>query len=173
MTRIAGTIFGLATGLSFIRDWLTVNGRLDPHHPTSQHYWRQITILCRKWLPLVLRLWLPLAMFMIYLPLSNKITPAAWASLMASWGMSSTHFWATLLGTIGLVGTLLVTTGTMGRVASFLMVYPLGFDIATIGLTFWNGTATVAVIYLMLLGMGPLALWRPEEQFIEQRLGGE
>jgi hypothetical protein len=60
----------------------------------------------------------------------------------------------------------------MGRLWSFLLVFPIGFDMATIGLTLWNGTATAAVIYLVLLGMGPFALWQPEEQFINRRLGG-
>ena len=173
MTMIAGTIFGLATGLGFLRDWLTVNGRLQPHDLTFQKYWRQLGTFCRLWLPLSLRLWLPIAMLLIYLPLPSKFNPPAWATLMASWGMTGTAVWATVLGIMGIIGTILVVSGTLGRLASFLLVFPIGFDIATTGLTIWNGTATAAVIYLTLLGMGPLALWQPEERFIRQRLGGE
>jgi CDP-diacylglycerol--glycerol-3-phosphate 3-phosphatidyltransferase len=172
MTYIAGTIFGLATGLGFIRDWLTVNGRLDPTNPTFQKWWRQIGLLCQKWLPLGLRFILPATMLMIYLPLSNKLAPPAWASLMTTWGMSGTTFWAGTLGIIGITGAVLVTAGVMGRLWSFLLVFPIGFDMATTGLTLWNGTAIAAVIYLVLLGMGPLALWQPEEKFINRRLGG-
>ena len=172
LTMIAGTIFGLATGLGFLRDWWTVNGRLNPHNPTFQQYWRQLGRFCRIWLPLTLRLWLPLAMLMIYLPIANKFAPSAWATLMASWGMNGTAVWATVLGIIGIIGTGLLTTGTIGRIASLLLVFPIGFDMATIGLTPWNGTATFAAVYLMLLGMGKLAFWQPEEYFIQQRLGG-
>ncbi len=172
MTMIAGTIFGLATGLGFLRDWWTVDGRLNPHHPTFKNFWRRLGAFCRLWLPLILRLWLPLAMFMIYLPLTNKFAPPAWAALMASWGMSGTAVWAAVLGLMGIISTPLVVSGIMGRLAAFLLVYPIGFDMATVGLTLWNGTATAAVIYLMLLGMGQLSLWQPEERFIRQRLGG-
>ena len=172
MSYIAGTIFGLATGLGFIRDWLTVNGRLTPTNPTFQKWWQRLGLLCRNWLPLSLRLLLPLIMLMIYLPLPNKIAPPAWADLMVSWGMSSTFFWAGLLGITGIIGTAFVTAGVMGRLWSFLLVYPIGFDMAATGLTLWNGSATAAVIYLVLLGMGPLALWQPEERFIMKRLGG-
>ena len=171
MTMIAGTIFGLATGLGFIRDWLTVNGRLQPHHSQFKKYWRHLGQFCRLWLPLALRLWLPLTVLMIYRPLPNKVSPPAWASLMVSWGMNNTQFWATFLGIIGILATLLVIIGIMGRLAAFLLVYPIGFDMATAGLSFWNGTATAAAIYLMLLGMGALALWQPEERFIRERLG--
>jgi hypothetical protein len=52
------------------------------------------------------------------------------------------------------------------------MIYPIGFDMATTGLTLWNASATAAVIYLMVLGLGPFALWQPEERFIMKRLGG-
>ncbi|MCB8943836.1 MAG: CDP-alcohol phosphatidyltransferase family protein [Ardenticatenaceae bacterium] len=172
MTQIGGTILGLATGLGFVRDWWTVNGRLDPTNPTFQKHWRQIGHFCRLWLPLGLRLWLPLAVVMIYLPLPDKLTPPAWSALLASWGMGGTAVWATLLAIIGIIGTLLVVSGIMGRLAAFFLVFPIGFDMATIGLTLWNGTATAAVTYLMLLGMGRLALWQPEERFIRQRLGG-
>lgn len=173
MTYIAGTIFGLATGLGFIRDWLTVNGHLSPTNPTFQRWWQQLVLLCKNWLPLSLRLLLPITIIMIYAPFSNKVAPSMWADLMASWGMSGTVFWAGLLGITGIVGTLLVTAGVTGRLMSLLLVYPIGFDMATIGLTLWNGMATAAVIYLMLLGMGPFTLWQPEEQFIMKRLGGQ
>ena len=173
LTMIAGTIFGLATGLGFLRDWWTVNGRLNPHNPTFQKYWQQFGNLCRIWLPLSLRLWLPLAIFMIYLPIANKLAPSAWADLMTSWGMEGTAVWATVLGIIGIIGTFLVISGTIGRTASLLLIFPIGFDMATIGLTLWNGTATATVAYLTLLGMGKLALWQPEEYFIQSRLGGK
>jgi hypothetical protein len=59
----------------------------------------------------------------------------------------------------------------MGRVWALLLVFPIGFDMVTVGLNLVNGLANVAVIYLILLGTSPFSLWRPEEYFMRQRLG--
>jgi CDP-diacylglycerol--glycerol-3-phosphate 3-phosphatidyltransferase len=171
MTHISGTLIGLAVGLGFVRDWLTVSGRLDPTQPTFRYLWQRLGTLCIRWLPLLMRLIVPIAVLLIYRSLDNKLSPTAWADLMASWGMTHTAVWATVLSLIALIGTALTALGFMGRVWALLLVFPIGFDMVTVGLNVVNGLANVAVIYLILLGTSPFSLWRPEEYFMRQRLG--
>jgi CDP-diacylglycerol--glycerol-3-phosphate 3-phosphatidyltransferase len=178
MTRIAGTIFGLATGTGFLRDWWTVNGhlagprrRLHRQSVVFHRFWHGLYRLSKHYLPPLLRLLLPLCMAMIYGSVSNWWSPTAWADLMTSWGMAGTAVYATLLTLIALIGTILVTLGVMGRLWSSLLVFPIGFNMATADLTLWNGLATTAVITLALLGTGPFSLWQPEEQFVMHRAG--
>jgi hypothetical protein len=70
-----------------------------------------------------------------------------------------------------LAGGAALGVGAMARVTALPLYFPLGFDIAANGLTWYNGLALAATVSIMLLGSGPWSVWRPEERFLLRRAG--
>lgn len=171
MTTVAGTIFAAATGAGFLRDWLVVSGRIDPNAAAYQRAQATAYRLFAVWLPPILRLALVLSMVSVMGAADPLLRPAAWQALLASWHLPATGLLAGVLAMIALVGTALVGLGIFGRAVAVVMSLPIGFDIATRGLQWDNGVALVAISSIMLLGTGPLSLWRPEDARLGRRLG--
>ena len=65
----------------------------------------------------------------------------------------------------------MVLFGSLGRLAAFWLMFPLGFDMVTSGLGWANGVGLATAVCLMLLGTGPLSYWQPEERFLFRRAG--
>lgn len=165
---IAGTLFALPTALGFGRDWLVVSGRIKPNAPAYQRGQRRVVRAARVWLPLLLRAALPVCVVWMLRTVENWIRPLPWEALLQSWGVP---LWLAaaltlLLGGAALVGTLLALAGAAGRLASLALVFPLGFDIASQGVSWANGVALGSAICLMLLGTGPASLWPVEEPYV-------
>lgn len=171
MTTIAGTLFAIPTALGFLRDWLVVSGRIDVRNGRYQAMRRFLVALFRRWLPPVLRAALFVAMALIFATLDSWLIPAPWRDLLHSWGVPFATTLAALLGATALFGTPLLTIGAMCRILSLTVAFPIGFDIASRGLSWANATALSCAICLMLLGSGPLSLWQPEERFVLEKLG--
>ncbi len=164
---VAGAIFGLASAASFGRDWLIASGQIDPATAAYRRWQRRIVAVMARWLPPVLRLALAVSLALV----AGERPIPAWAILLTSWGLPGAAAGAMLaMGVMVAAGTA-VTLGAIGRTAAFLLVFPLGFDIAAHGLSFANGLALAATIALMLLGTGAFSLWRPEERFMARRAG--
>ncbi len=168
---VAGTIFAGATAVSFLRDWLVAIGWLNPYTESYQRARRQIFRLTTYWLPLLLRLGLVAGTAVILTNLSPISQPAAWVDLFVSWRLPVPALLATGWVIVLMVAGTAVALGVIGRLLSLLLVFPLGFDIITRGLMPTNGLALACIIALMLLGTGPLSLWRPEDQFMVSRAG--
>ena len=164
---IAGAVFGGATAVSFLRDWLVAIGWLDPQAAGYQRWQQHIAAAATRRLPLLLRLVLAvsLAAMLTTEPL------LAWTDLFVGWRLPGTAVWATVSLAVLVGGGTAVLLGVMGRVAAFLLVFPLGFDMLASGLTWANGAALACATAVMLLGPGPWALWRPEEPFMAWRAG--
>lgn len=170
-TTIAGTLFAIPTALGFWRDWLVVSGRLDVENGRYQTIQRTLVTFFRTYAPPLLRLTLLVCIGLIFATLTNWLIPPPWHQLLISWGVPLAGGVAGLLGVAAWVGTTAVVSGTIGRLFSLVLVFPIGFDIASQGLTWPNGVALGCVVCLMLLGSGPFALWQPEEKFVLERLG--
>jgi CDP-diacylglycerol--glycerol-3-phosphate 3-phosphatidyltransferase len=168
---IAGTIFAAATAVSFLRDWLVAVGWIDPQAVRYQQARRQIYRLMTYWLPPLWRLGLVGGTAVILTHLSPIWQPTAWIDLFASWHLPGPGLWAMGWVLVLLTAGTAVALGVMGRLFSLLLVFPIGFDVITRGLTMSNGAALACIIILMLLGTGPLSLWRPEERFMVRRAG--
>lgn len=169
---IAGTLFAIPTALGFLRDWLVVSGRLTPDSPRYRQVQAWLVTATRRWLPLLLRPLLVVTMFGVYITVDNWIRPLPWLTLLQSWGVPIAVPLAVLLGVIGLAGTVMVASGTMGRLMSLAVVFPIGFDIASRGLSWANSVALACCICLMLLGTGLGSLWPVEERFVLEKQGG-
>ncbi|MCA9930299.1 MAG: CDP-alcohol phosphatidyltransferase family protein, partial [Anaerolineales bacterium] len=160
---IAGTLFAVPTALGFLRDWLVVNGRLDPTHPTYKRTQQWLVTATRRWAPPVLRILLLISMVGMYSTIANWIRPLPWQLLLQSWGVPGAPLLAALLGIVGLIGLLMVSVGAVGRLMSLALVFPIGFDIASQGVNWATGVALGCAICLMLLGTGPGSLWPVDE----------
>lgn len=167
--RLAGSILAFATLLSFLRDWLIASGVIDPaaagYNRVRGLLWRLTT----QWLPPIWRVVLVISMAIIYQSLDSAARPQAWVALLESWGVPGAPALATLLSLTALAGTLLVALGVFGRTAAIALLFPLGFDCATRGLTWENGLALTAVMWVLVLGSGRFALWPADDRFYLQR----
>jgi uncharacterized membrane protein YphA (DoxX/SURF4 family) len=112
------------------------------------------------------------SMVLMYASLDRWIRPFPWQSLLESWGVPIHALLATILGIIGILGTIMVVSGSLGRLISIAVVFPIGFDIASRGMNWVNGIALGCTICLMLLGTGPGSLWPVEERFFMKKQGG-
>lgn len=171
MATIAGTVLATATALSFGRDWLVASGRLDPTAPDYRRGQRWLFAATTKWLPPLLRLALVGSIIMIYQNVANWLRPPAWSALIASWRLPEPALLAAALSVTAIVGTVMVGIGALGRLAAFLLVFPIGFDVASRGLQWDNGVAVASVTSLILLGTGTLSLWRRGEKYLLQPAG--
>lgn len=171
MAVIAGTIFGAATALGFLRDWLVVSNRLDPAGARYRRVQAALFRLFGVWLPLVWRALLPVAVAFMLVSLGNFVPPAPWQALLQSWGVPGALSLAAAAAGFAVLGSVLIAAGFLGRILAMLMVFPIGFDIAARGLRPDNALALVCIVMLMLLGAGPYSLWKPEQPLIHRRLG--
>ena len=168
---VAGTIFAAATAVSFLRDWLVVIGWIDSHTARYQHARRQVYRLMTHWLPPLWRLGLAAGTAAILTNLTPIIQPTAWVNLFLRWRLPEPGLWATGWAIVLIAVSTAVVLGVVGRLLSLLLIFPIGFDMIMRGLTPANGLALVCAVALMLLGTGPLSLWRPEDRFVVRRAG--
>lgn len=169
---IAGTLFAIPTALGFLRDWLVVSGRIDPESAGYRRAQAWLVTATRRRLPLLLRPLLLASMAGIYITIENWLRPFPWETLLRSWGVPIAAPLAVLLGVIGLAGAALVAAGALPRLLALAVVFPVGFDIASRGLSWPSAIALTCCICLMLLGSGPGSLWPVEERFVLRKMGG-
>lgn len=171
MAFIAGTLFALATGLGFVRDWLVVSGRLDPTDPGYRQVQQRLYRIFAVVLPLAWRPLLFVAMISIFRATAPPLAPVAWRNLLSEWGIPAPSLFASLIALVGVMGAPLVGLGILPRVLAVALTLPIGFDMTTRGPMGDNVLALVCVVMIQLFGAGPLALWPAEERFMFQRLG--
>lgn len=168
---IAGTTFAIPTALGFLRDWFLVTGQLDPTHARYGQVQQWVYKVTTFWLPPLFRVAVAGCVSVIFLALPSAWPPPAWVELFTGWGLPLPTFLAIVAVILLLLGGVLVFLGTMGRLASFWLVFPLGFDMVTRGLDWANGLGLATAVCIMLLGTGPLSRWKPEERFLLRRAG--
>lgn len=168
---IAGTIFGGASALGFWRDWLVVSGRVDPEGAVYRRWMRRLGRLAQRIAPPLARLALAASVIGIVARWESILPPPAWPDLLARWGLPAPAVLASLAALLLLLGTALVSGGVLARLLSLALIFPLGFEIITGGLTAAKGTAVAGAVYLMLMGPGPFSLWPLEEPYVKRRAG--
>ncbi len=151
VVTLVGVVVAIPTALGFVRDWLVVSGRVDASDPSYLRLQRRLVVLARDLLPLVLRLLVPIGLLGFLLAGEVQFSqPIAWAGIL-------------------LAGA--VVSGFAGRAAALLFLIPLGAEILADGLLWPSSIALVAAVAIILLGTGPLSVWRPEERYLFARPG--
>lgn len=171
MSRIAASMIAVPVLLGFWRDWLLVSGRITAQDARYQRIQRRVYALFAHWLPLLWRLGLAVGMGAILAAAEPWYRPEPWAALLASWGLPGAGLLATVSAVTAVLGTLAAASGWAARLAAIPLFFPIGFDMATRGLTLANGLALVCALGLALFGSGPYSLWRPEEALLRPRGG--
>ena len=171
MATIAAYVIVIPVLLGFSRDWLFVSGRLQAANPTYRRIQRTLYLLVARWLPLLCRLLLPLAMLQILRVAIPWNQPQAWLDLLLSWHVPIPAALATLLSVTAVLGTILVFLGIAARIASIALFFPIGFDIATRGLIWPNALALICALCIALFGSGLFSLLQPEERLLTRRSG--
>lgn len=168
---IAGAIFGGASAMGFLRDWLVVSGRVDPEASGYRRWMGRLGRLARQIAPPLARLALVGSVSGVVAGWKGHFPPPAWPELFARWGLPGTAVLAAIAAIALLLGTALVGMGVLARLLSLALIFSLGFEIITVGPTWANGTAVACAVYLMLMGPGLFSLWPLEEPYMKRRAG--
>ncbi len=172
MAIIGGTLVAVPTLIGFGRDYAIAAGWLDPANTAYNQLRQFLAVLLMRWLPPIWRILLLICMLLILQAADIWWQPSAWHALILSWslpGLPQTAVLTTSLSVIAVVCTLLVVVGCAGRLTAVPLLFPIGFDIATQGLTLANGLALTAVMFIVLFGCGPWAVWTPEDKLFLYR----
>jgi CDP-diacylglycerol---glycerol-3-phosphate 3-phosphatidyltransferase len=171
MSHIAAAVIGIPLLLGFLRDWLFASGRLTTGSSAYQQIRHFSSRLLTSWLPLVWRIILVVTLINMLSAAQSQFRLGAWEELLRSWGMPAAPQLAVLLAAAAVLGVLLIALGIAGRLASVLLLFPIGFDITMAGLTWQNGLALTSALMIAQFGSGPYSLWQPEEAFLVPRGG--
>ncbi len=169
MSQLAALIIAIPVLLGFWRDWLFASGRLTSDNPQYRRARDFLVALFGRWLPLLWRLALPVAMFRIVSGSEPWSQPAAWVAIIDSWGVPGAEVLASLAVITAVLGSLLAVLGIAARLAVIPLLFPIGFDISTLGLTWINGIALASALGIALFGSGPYSLWHPENALLVPR----
>lgn len=144
-TLLAAPVFAAALFASFARDWLVVNGRLDPQTDVYQRWRERLGRWMFHWLPL------PLRALAVGAAVSLVLADAAWWPAAAA---------ASLL-----------TLGAAGRLGAAALALCAAASIQATGLATANALSLVASVLLLYLGSGACAVWQPEDRWLTRRAG--
>lgn len=172
MATLAGAVIAIPILLGFTRDWLFTAGYIDSQNQTYRQIQQMLYKLMSRWLPLVWRFLLASAVLFILGAAQPWYQRQAWQELLSSWHMPMPDLFATLLSAVAVGGIIMVFLGFIGRLGAIILLFPIGFDIATRGLVWTNAIALICALCIALLGTGILSMWLPENGFIMQRRGG-
>ncbi len=173
MATLSGLVMAVPILLGFCRDWLFASGRLNLKNELYRQLQRRLYVIMALWLPPLWRLLVLLAMFTIMQQAAPWYLPQAWLDLLTSWHFPQAGAAAGMLVALAVLGTLFVLLGFVGRLGVILLLFPIGFDIATRGLLWENGLALIAALWIALLGSGYFSLWQPEEAWVNRRSGSQ
>jgi CDP-diacylglycerol--glycerol-3-phosphate 3-phosphatidyltransferase len=168
---IAGTIFALATSASFLRDWLVVVGWLDPQSSQYRQRQPQIYRLFATVLPPIIRLIFAGCVVALITQSDTPWQPVGWTALFTSWHLPWPAALASFFAVAGLTAAVMITLGIMGRTMTLVVMFPIGFEMATKGANGLNGAAMAGAVLIFLLGTGAFSMWQPEERFLVRRAG--
>lgn len=168
-TTLGGVVFLLPFGLSFLRDWLVVSGRLDPDSAAYLQLRQALADAFLHYLPLPLRLLT--ATLLGQRAWAALADPAAAALPYASLGFRAPGTVAVLFAVLEGAAALALAAGFAGRLAAFLAVFPLGLTAVAAGLTPAAALALTGDLGVLILGTGLASLWAPEGRWLGRRWG--
>ncbi|MDX1415790.1 MAG: CDP-alcohol phosphatidyltransferase family protein [Candidatus Promineifilaceae bacterium] len=171
MTTLAAVVFAVPLLLGFSRDWLFTTGYLTADNQSYLRLQRVLYLVMARLLPPLWRLLLAVSMALIMRSAQPWYRPQAWLDLLISWHIPVSELLATVLSITAVMGIIMALLGFVGRLGAIILLFPIGFDIATRGLNWFNALALVCALCIALLGTGVFSLWQPEEMIVSQRQG--
>ena len=168
-SNLAGIIFVLPFGASFLRDWLVTSGRIDPQ---SDRYLRVRGLLRSAlidYLPVVVRTSLAVLLVLDVWPTFQSFNAEIETYTGAGFPFPATVVVSFLCLKIAAVPMLLI--GAAGRIVAFVLVFPIGLTIVSLGLTELRAGLLVVDLLTLMAGTGHYSLWEPSRQIFGQRVG--
>jgi CDP-diacylglycerol--glycerol-3-phosphate 3-phosphatidyltransferase len=168
-SNLAGLIFLLPFGASFLRDWFVASGTIDPQSERYLRVQRLVRLALIDYLPVVVRT--SLAVFLV---------SDAWSTLQffnseieafasAGFPFPTQVVVAFLCLKVAAVPMLLI--GAAGRFVAFVLLFPIGLTIVSLGLTELRAGLLVADLLTLMSGTGRFSLWEPSRQIFGRRAG--
>lgn len=148
---LASWVFMTPLLLGFLRDWLVVSARVEADSPQIAAPGKRRRVRPSEWLPLFTR-----------------------AALLLSGPSLIRQCLSTEAGVPACLQIplfLMLLTGTMGRGAAFPMCFLAASGIEGRGVFSPAVVLFAGSLILMLVGTGPLSIWRPEERLLLRRAG--
>lgn len=146
----AAWLFAVPLAFSFGRDWLAVSAGIDAESPRYHALRRHAKRLIEEQSPLVIRLLA--ALFAIWILRQSDSLPP-WAGPGVALAIGSVLF------------------GLIGRAGALVLAFIAALDATLTGLHLANASLLACSIYLLHIGSGRWALWRPEEYYLHAKLG--
>jgi CDP-diacylglycerol--glycerol-3-phosphate 3-phosphatidyltransferase len=166
---IAGLLFMLPFGASFLRDWLVVSGSIDPQ---SERY-----LKLREWLEKLIIRYLPVVVRLILLGIlgwDTWITFSHFDEQVAMFelaGFPAPSVSVPLFAIIKLAAIPLLFVGAAGRFVAFILIFPIGLTIVRVGVSELRIGLLVSDLLVLMLGTGKYSLWEPAKHLFGRRAG--
>lgn len=145
VTTIAAAIFLPPFLAGFVKDWLILSGRIDPHSLSWRQHEQRIARIVSGYMPVILRCLL--------------LIPGLF--LLRDWMIPHS---------LTLAALLLIFLGIVGRLAALLLSLWLGILLIP-SAPLWLWWLFSGGVVILLTGTGRFSFWQPEEQFLFKHAG--
>lgn len=168
-SNLAALVFLLPFGASFLRDWLVVSAAIDPQSEWYLRLRSLLYLLLIEFLPVLVR-----AALALLLVLDVLSTGQAWDAQIEAYERVGYPFptaiaVAFLCLKIAALPMLLI--GAAGRFVAFVLLFPIGLTIVSLGLNELRAGLLVADLLTLMAGTGRYSLWEPSRRIFGQRAG--
>lgn len=169
LATVSGLCFGFPFLVVFGRDWLITSGAIRPAGAHYQTVGRVGIALLVDWGPLAGRLLAALAAALLLAESWRGFD--AQVALYAGFGFANPTLAASTFAFMLAVAIPALLCGAAVRFFALWLLVSVGFGIAAAGFQPASLVALVAAIYLLIVGPGRYALWRPDERIAQRRAG--
>jgi CDP-diacylglycerol--glycerol-3-phosphate 3-phosphatidyltransferase len=169
-STLAGLLFMLPFGASFVRDWLVVSGTINPQ---SDRYLR-----LRRWLEVALIELLPVVVRFVLAGLlasdlgNTLLNFNTVIDTFAGAAFPAPKVVVLLFSILKLAAIPLLLTGTAGRFVAFTLIFPIGLTSVRLGLTELGTGMLIGDLLILILGTGRGSIWEPSKRIFVRRVGG-
>ena len=169
-TTLLSVLFAIPLAGSFLRDWFVVSGWIDADSARYQQARRLIKSITEGWLPLICRL--VAVVVAILLLVRNYPTFANWATYLQQAEPLFLRWTLRWLAIVSPLALIFLGAGLLGRLAALSLIGLAMLDILATGFSlFSNGLLLGAAVWVLHMGSGYFAAWKPEEWMVRQRAG--
>jgi uncharacterized membrane protein YphA (DoxX/SURF4 family) len=166
---LAGWLFMLPFGASFLRDWLVVSGVLDPRSERYLKARARVEEGLIDSLPLLLRF--VFAGLLIWDAGYTFLNISGEVERFAAAGFPAASVVVPLFASIKLIAVPLLLLGIAGRFVTFGLVFPIGLTAVLVGLDKTVTGLLIGDLLILMLGTGMYSLWEPSKQVFGRKAG--
>jgi CDP-diacylglycerol--glycerol-3-phosphate 3-phosphatidyltransferase len=168
-STLAGFLFMLPFGASFLRDWLVVSGMINPQSDWYLRLRRWLEVMLIDFLPVVVRFLLAgllaLDLWDTLLDLNRTVDTFGMAAFPAPTAV------VLIFSILKLTAIPMLLAGAAGRYVAFTLIFPIGLTIVFLGMTELKAGMLVGDLLTLMLGTGRGSIWEPSKKIFGRRAG--